>query len=68
MAVVEEDFRNECIYVAKTDGEVAGVVSFDDLGYKEYEAIGWKSKSTKHAILHRLSVRPRYQGGALLNF
>lgn len=62
MAVVEADFRNDSIYITKVDGEVAGVVSFDDHGYMEYEAIDWKSKSAKHAILHRLSVRPRYRG------
>ncbi|MHA7966793.1 GNAT family N-acetyltransferase [Paenibacillus sp. CAU 1782] len=62
MTDVEADFRSGSIYITKVDGEVTGVVSFDDHGYKEYEAIGWKSENAKHAILHRLSVRPRYQG------
>ncbi|RKP55545.1 GNAT family N-acetyltransferase [Cohnella endophytica] len=59
---IEEDLRNNSIYIAKYNQEIVGVVSFDDQDFQEYQTVDWKDKEGRFAVIHRLAVKPTYQG------
>lgn len=60
--VIEEDIQNQSIYIFIQNEESAGVVTFDEMEIDEYKAIKWKYTNGRYVVVHRLSVRPKYQG------
>jgi len=60
--VIHEDIMNQSIYTLRIDDEIAGVISFDRNESDEYKSINWRYKDVKFAVVHRLCVRPKYQG------
>jgi len=60
--VIREDIRHQCIHTLKIDDEIAGVISFDGNDCEEYKSVDWINKNADFAVVHRLCVRPKYQG------
>ncbi|MNJ51221.1 TDP-fucosamine acetyltransferase [compost metagenome] len=60
--MIKDDLDNECIFISRDHSQIAGVVSFDDKDFQEYEAIEWNDNEGRFAVIHRLAVRPAYQG------
>ncbi|WP_429375524.1 GNAT family N-acetyltransferase [Paenibacillus sp. DS2015] len=60
--VIEEDIQNQSIFILKHDEEIAGVVSYDEMEIEEYKSVDWKHKDGRNIVIHRLSIRPKYQG------
>jgi ribosomal protein S18 acetylase RimI-like enzyme len=60
--VIQEDIRHQCMHAIKIDDEIAGVISFDENDCEEYKTVDWMNKNANFAVVHRLCVRPKYQG------
>ncbi|WP_166243052.1 GNAT family N-acetyltransferase [Paenibacillus turpanensis] len=60
--VIQEDLQHHTIYILKVHGDIAGVVTMDQLEPEPYRSIDWNDANDKYAIIHRLSVRPEHQG------
>ncbi len=60
--VIRGDISNQSIFTLRVDGEIAGIISLDKDDCKEYQTINWNYKGDQFAVVHRLCVRPKYQG------
>lgn len=61
MDVISEDFKNNTIYIYRTQGEIAGSISFDEQQPIEYADIHWEHTGGNVLVIHRLAVHPKFQ-------
>ncbi|PEJ58362.1 hypothetical protein CN692_08800 [Bacillus sp. AFS002410] len=60
--VIQDDITNQNIYGIIDNDIVIGTVVLDELQSKKYEQIDWDDKNGNPVCIHRLAVRPNYQG------
>ncbi len=60
--VIAADIKNQSIFILKHDEEIGGVISFDEVEIEEYKSVNWKHTNGRNVVVHRLSVRPKFQG------
>ena len=60
--VIQDDITNQNIYGIIDNHVIIGTVVLDELQSKKYEQIDWYDKNGNPVCIHRLAVRPNYQG------
>jgi GNAT superfamily N-acetyltransferase len=60
-AVFEKDIELDRLWVADSEGDIAGVSAITTEQEPEYAEVGWDLNETA-IVTHRLAVSPRYQG------
>jgi GNAT superfamily N-acetyltransferase len=60
-AVFEEDIALDQLWVAESNGEIAGVAAITTEQYPEYASVGLDISETA-IVVHRLAVSTRYRG------
>jgi ribosomal protein S18 acetylase RimI-like enzyme len=60
-AVFEKDIESDQLWVADTDGDIAGVSAITTDQEPEYAQVGWDLDETA-IVTHRLAVSTRYRG------
>ena len=60
--IFEDDVRKGFLFVARVEGEIAGIISLSDEIEDEHRHIKWLSGNCKALYPHRLAVRPKSQG------
>ncbi|MEH7348082.1 GNAT family N-acetyltransferase [Gottfriedia acidiceleris] len=60
--VIRSDITNQNIYGIIDNHVVIGAVVLDESQSKKYEQIDWDDKNGTPVCIHRLAVRPDYQG------
>jgi ribosomal protein S18 acetylase RimI-like enzyme len=63
--VIGSDLRNKNLYGLKMDDQVIAAVVLDTKQSSKYAALKWSDIQGKPACIHRLAVRPEYQGKGL---
>jgi ribosomal protein S18 acetylase RimI-like enzyme len=63
--VIGSDLRNKSLYGLIIDDHVVAAVVLDTKQSSKYAALKWGDKQEKPACIHRLAVRPEYQGKGL---
>jgi len=58
----EHDIKRNSLYKYLIGTNIAAIVTLSEDYPIEYNNIEWNDKSSKHLIIHRLVVAPRYQG------
>jgi len=60
-AVFTEDVKENRLWVAEVDGQIAGVTAITTDQYPEYQQVGWDITETA-IVTHRLAVGTQYRG------
>ncbi len=64
--IIEEDVRDESVYVLEEDGIIKSMVVLNEKQDPEYQELNWlTSKDSKNLVVHRLATLPEYQGQGL---
>ena len=58
----ENDVKRNELYVLEINNIIVGCVAISTLMDKEYEDVKWLSKNENNIYIHRLAIRPDYQG------
>lgn len=61
-AIIESDLNNEFLYILRQGEEIIGAVNISEQQESEYDAVKWAFDSSKVLVVHRLVVKPAYQG------
>jgi len=59
---VDEDIKTQQLYVTRTDGRIAGVITLNQSFDPEYRNGRWTYQGHAFAVVHRLCVSPDVQG------
>ncbi len=59
---IEDDIRNQTMYGYMDDGVLCGMIVLNEMQSPEYAHVNWKYKDDKPLVVHRLCVKPAYQG------
>lgn len=66
-----EDFENDVIaeelYVSTVDSEIIAFASLNSYQEPEYANVDWRFHGEKIAVIHRLMVKPSFQGKKIAN-
>ncbi len=62
LGYVEHDISKGSLIKLTNNGQLVGIVSFDDIQEPEYIAVEWLNISEPIAVIHRLAVDPLFQG------
>lgn len=72
LAVVTADIRERCLYAAKGNEKILGVITLNEFQDEEYRTVPWQRKEGKILVVHRLAVAPQFQrkgvAGKLMDF
>lgn len=60
----EEGLEEECLYVARCDGKIAGTIILSHKPEEGYHTVTWKSEDDygRIAVVHTLAVHPEFRG------
>lgn len=59
---VKNDIKTNSLYKLTHNGQLLGVISFNDFQELEYKTVNWQIKNKPIAVIHRLAVDPLFQG------
>jgi GNAT superfamily N-acetyltransferase len=62
---IEEDVRSGTTFVASKTGEIVGALVLDDHQEPEYAEVPWQFTAGPAAVVHRLMIRPAFEGRGL---
>lgn len=59
---VQKDLFSQSLYIVQIEGNLAGIVVFDENQSPEYIDVEWEFTKGKIGVIHRLAVHPQFQG------
>ena len=62
-----EDITAEELYCVKLDGTIVGIVTLNEYQPSEYSSIHWSDRGFS-LVIHRLCIKPSFQGKGLAKF
>jgi len=63
--LVTDDVAMGSLFKITVDGNIAGIVTLNELQFPDYSKIHWKDSTGRPLVVHRLCIDPRYQGKSL---
>lgn len=60
----EEGLKEDCLYVARCNGKIAGTIKLSHKPEEAYHTVSWKSEDDyeRIAVVHTLAVHPEFRG------
>jgi len=59
---VQKDLFSQSLYIVQIEGNLAGIVVFDENQSPEYIDVEWEFTKGKIGVIHRLAVHPQFHG------